>query len=198
MISKEHFKEIESKYGEFASWAVWINEDIKPKSNIGDMSIFDLDKNPNLLQILNPNLIMVGLNFSRTIERKVFVNFHDTNPYGQDYKIRYAFRDTQFYGAYMTDIIKNFEEKISGNVLKYLNTNPEVESRNVELFRQEISDLKCNDPLIIAFGDIVYEILIKNFGQQFKIKKVMHYSQRISKEKYRAKIWKTLLEKEPD
>ena len=98
----------------------------------------------------------------------------------------------------MTDIIKNFEEKISGNVLKYLNTNPEVESRNVELFRQEISDLKCNDPLIIAFGDIVYEILIKNFGQQFKVKKVMHYSQRISKEKYRAKIWKTLLEKEPD
>ncbi|MGF2414175.1 MAG: hypothetical protein ACQUYJ_17720, partial [Ferruginibacter sp.] len=116
MVTKEHFIEISNKYGEFASWAVWANEDVKPKSNIGDMSIFDLDKNQKLLEMLKPDVVMVGLNFSRTIERKAFVNFHDKRPQGQDYKIRYAFRDTEFYGAYMTDIIKDFEEKISGNV----------------------------------------------------------------------------------
>jgi hypothetical protein len=55
---------------------------------------------------------MVALNFSRTIENKAFVNFHDKRPQSQDYKIRYAFRNTEFYGAYMTDIIKGFEEKI--------------------------------------------------------------------------------------
>jgi hypothetical protein len=197
-ITKEHFIEIADKYGEFASWAVWENEELKPKSNIGDMRIFDLEKNPNLLETLNPNVIMVGLNFSRTIERKAFVNFHDKRPQGQDYKIRYAFRDTEFYGAYMTDIIKDFEEKISGNVLLYLKENKEFELNNVRLFEQEITDLKCKDPLIIAFGNITYDILNKHFGMKYRIKKVMHYSQQISKENYKAAIWRALLNKEPE
>jgi len=188
MITKEHYIEIEAKYGEFASWAIWANEDMKPKSNIGDMSIFDLNKNPNLLEVLNPNVIMVGLNFSRSIEKKAFVNFHDKRPQGQDYKIRYAFRDTGFYGAYMTDIIKSFEEKISGNVLQYLKDNKEFELMNVKLFEQEITDLKCSYPLIIAFGNITFDILNKHLGQKYRIKKVKHYSQQISKENYRKVV----------
>lgn len=192
MITKEHYKEIADKYGEFASWAVWVNEDVKPKSSTGDMSVFDLEKNPKLLETLNPNVIMVGLNFSRTIERNAFVNFHDKRPQGQDYKIRYAFRDTEFYGAYMTDIIKDFEEKISGNVLIYLKENKEFELTNVRLFEQEIIDLKCTDPLIIAFGNITYDLLNKHFGQKYRIKKVMHYSQQISKENYKSTVWRTL------
>lgn len=80
-----------------------------PKSNCGEMSIFDLSQNPKFLETVNPNVIMVGSNFSRTIEKKAFINFHDKRPQGQDYKIRYALRDTDFYGAYMTDIIKDFE-----------------------------------------------------------------------------------------
>jgi len=197
MITREHFEEILGKYGEFASWAVWVNEDKKPKSNIGDMSIFDLEKNPNLLEILNPNVVMVGLNFSRTIAKKAFVNFHDKRPQGQDYKIRYAFRGTEFYGAYMTDIIKDFEEKISGNVLAYLKSNRDFELNNVKLFEQEMKDLRCVNPLIIAFGNISYDILTKHFGSIYRIKKVMHYSQQISKEKYRAVVWRTLLCQEP-
>ena len=198
MITKDHYTEIVDKYGEFASWAIWAKEDIKPKSNIGDMSIFDLNKNPNLLETLNPNVVMVGLNFSRTIERKLFVNFHDKRPQGQDYKIRYAFRDTEFYGAYMTDIIKDFEEKISGNVLQYLKDNKDFELKNVRSFEQEIKDLKCLDPLIIAFGNITFDLLNKHFGQKYRIKKVMHYSQQISKENYKVTVWKTLLNKAPD
>ena len=195
-MTKDHYIKIKEKYGEFASWAVWANEDIKPKSNIGDMDIFDLDKNPTLLETLNPNVIMVGLNFSRTIEKKAFVNFHDKRPQGQDYKIRYAFRDTEFYGAYMTDIIKDFEEKISGNVLQYLKDNKDFELINVKLFEQEIVDLESSDPLIIAFGNITFDILSKHFGHKYRIKKVMHYSQQISKENYKATVWKTILKKE--
>ena len=77
MISREHFDTIKNKYGEFASWAVWADEDGKPKSNIGDIDILNPDININLLSILNPQCIMVGLNFSRAIERIDFVNFHD-------------------------------------------------------------------------------------------------------------------------
>ncbi|NCC70752.1 hypothetical protein EOM09_04165 [bacterium] len=198
MITKEHYKEIETKYGEFASWAVWVEEGIKPKSNIGDMSIFDINKNPALLNVLNPNVIMVGLNFSRTIEKKAFINFHDKKPQGQDYKIRYAFRDTEFYGAYMTDIIKDFEEKVSENVLKYLKDNKDFELMNIKLFEQEISDLKSKDPIIIAFGNVVFNILNKYFGDKYRIKKVMHYSQQISKENYKEIVLKTLRLTETD
>lgn len=193
MITKEHYILIRDKYGEFASWAVWANEDIKPKSNIGNMDIFDLDKNPTLLETLNPNIIMVGLNFSRAFENEAFVNFHDKRPQGQDYKIRYAFRGTEFYGAYMTDIIKNLEEKISRDVFQHLKNNKDFELRNIKIFEQEITDLKCSNPLIIAFGNITFEILSKHFGQKYRIKKVMHYSQQISKENYKAAVWNTLL-----
>jgi hypothetical protein len=92
----------------------------------------------------------------------------------------------------MTDIIKDFEEKISGNVKAYLRGNKNFELENIELFRKEIVDLKFTDPFIIAFGNITYDILKKHFGDNFRIKKVMHYSQQISKEKYKESVWKTL------
>ena len=139
---------------------------------------------------------MVGLNFSRIIEKKAFVNFHDSSSRGQDYKIRYAFRDTEFYGAYMTDIIKDFEEKIAGKVSVYLKSNEDFELENVRLFKQEVADLRCKDPLIIAFGNVAYNFLYKHFGQRYRIKKVMHYSQQISKENYKATVWKALLSEE--
>lgn len=193
MISKEHYLEIANKSGEFASWAVWAEEGLKPKSNIGDMSVFDLENNPGLLKILKPNVVMVGLNFSRSVINKIpFINFHDSRPQSQDYKIRYAFRDTEFYGAYMTDIIKDFEEKISGNVQTYLKNNQNFELYNIELFKQEIDELRCVEPFIIAFGNMTYEILKKHFGETYRIQKVMHYSQQISREKYKYVIWETL------
>lgn len=198
MITIEHYIQIADKYGEYASWAVWVNEDKKPKSNIGDMSIFDLDENSKLLETLNPNVVMVGLNFSRTIEKGQFVNFHDKRPQGQDYKIRYAFRNTPFYGAYMTDIIKNFEEQNSSNVSLFCKQNKEFEIHNIKLFEQEIKDLKCVDPFIIAFGNNTYDLLTKHFGQIFRIKKVIHYSHHMSKENYRNAVLKTLLNKESD
>jgi hypothetical protein len=193
MIEKEHYLDIANKYGEFASWAVWTEAGEKPKSNIGDIRIFDLEYNPNLLEQLNPNVIMVGLNFSRKIEKELFVNFHDKRPQGQDYKIRYAFKDTKFYGAYMTDIIKDFEEKISSNVMTYLKTNKEFEKQNISLFLQELRDLKSKDPLVIAFGNHTYDILDKHFREIYKIIKVPHYSIHKSKEDYKAIIEELLL-----
>lgn len=192
MLSKEHFQYLSEKYAEFASWAVWADEGEKPKSNIGEMSIFDLSKNPNLLSVLKPDVIMVGLNFSRSVTKIPFLNFHDSRPQGQDYKIRYAFRDTPFYGAYMTDIIKNFEEKVSGNVKTFLKVNKDFELQNIDLFRQKIADLECANPFIIAFENLTYDLLKKHFENTYRIQKVMHYSQQISNEKYKEYVWQTL------
>lgn len=192
MILKKHYIKIAKKYGEFASWAVWADQGEKPKSNIGDISIFNLENNPKILEVLNPNVVMVGLNFSRKIEKVTFVNFHDQLPKGQDYKIRFAFKDTPYYGAYMTDIIKDFEEKISGNVLSFLKKNKDFELNNLRLFEKEIEDLRSSNPLIIAFGNITYNILIKHFKNKYNIVRIPHYSNYISKEDYRIEVLEIL------
>ena len=120
------------KYGHYASWAIWADTGLKPKSNVGDLSIFDMELNSNIIERLRPDIIMVGLNISRPIEF-TFGNFHDRRSQSQDYKIRYAFKGTKFYGAYMTDIIKDFEQVISGNVISYLKSNPDFENLNILL-----------------------------------------------------------------
>ena len=184
-MDKQHYLEILKKYGDFASWAIWEEVGLTPKSNMDNMTVFDLKKNPKLLEIINPNVVMVGLNISKRIE-KPFSNFHGY--IGGAYKIRYAFWDTPYYGAYMTDIIKDFEQKISGTVSKHLRINKDFEKQNILLFEQELVDLKSNNPLIIAFGNDSFDILNRNFKNKFKIIKVSHYSNYVSKEHYRIEI----------
>ena len=136
MISKELFETIKEKYGDVASWAVWKEEGLRPKSNMGHLNVFDLQKNPSLLDVLKNNVVMIGLNFSRPLTpTEPFKNFHDLNPSANDFKICYAFRNTEFYGAYMTDIIKNLEMKVSHDVQSHLKNNPDLIRENILLFR---------------------------------------------------------------
>ncbi|MBM4165662.1 MAG: hypothetical protein FJ218_01870 [Ignavibacteria bacterium] len=195
MIQRSHYLEIANKCGHFASWAIWANEGKTPKSNIGDLKIFDLDLNPNILVQINPNIIMVGLNISRKIEN-TFGNFHDSKPQSQDYKIRYAFKNTGLYGAYMTDIIKDFEQIISGTVHSFLKLNRDFEEHNVAIFEQELLDLNPTNPILIAFGSISYNILLRNFKTKYQIIKIPHYSMRIGKENYRSEVEKIIRQTE--
>ena len=57
MIEQAKFELIKTKYGHYASWAIWAEEGEKPKDNIGDLSVFDIENNNRLLQQLNPNII---------------------------------------------------------------------------------------------------------------------------------------------
>lgn len=191
MIEKGHYLRIAEKYGDCASWAIWADAGDKPKSNVGDLRIFDLEENPNMLLQVNRNVVMVGLNISRRIEKK-FGNFHDSRPQSQDYKIRYAFTGSVFYGAYMTDVIKDFEQVIAGNVIAFLNKNRGFEEHNISIFRQELNDIQSSDPLIIAFGNHTYNILNKHFKNIYRIINVPHYSMYISKEAYKTEVEKLL------
>ena len=114
MITREKFDFIKEKYGYYSSWAIWSDENEKPKSNIGDLSILNPDLNSDLLSQLNTEVILLGLNISRGDIKTPLANFHDERPEATDYKIRYAFRDSPYWGGYMTDIIKDFDQKISG------------------------------------------------------------------------------------
>lgn len=192
MIDRDTFDLIKNKYGDVASWAIWSDEGQKVKSNVGDLSILDPDVNGDLLTQLNPNVVLVGLNISRGSIKTPLANFHDSRPEATDFKIRFAFKDGAYWGGYMTDIIKNFDQKDSSKVTSYLRKNKLVEEENVKIFRQELIDIGATNPTLIAFGRDVFDILNRNFKDEFKILKINHYAYRMSKEDYRAQVQSVL------
>jgi len=173
------FEEIKSKYGHVGSYAIWqkIDDSKKPKYGMGDITHFNNSSNITI----NNNIVLVGLNLSGkgSIDNP-FQNFHPTYSTAHDYKIRYATQDTIFSGAYMTDIIKDYEEVMSGKVMKYLNSNPDFKKENIDIFETELKDIGAINPIIIAFGNDCYNIIKK---LNYKIYKVPHYSSCITKEK---------------
>jgi len=193
MITADEYKNISVKYGYVASWAVWDKAGDKPKSNISNMEIFE-DKN-NLLKILKTNIVMVGLNFSREVKfEKPFMNFHDSNPHGNDFKIRFAFEETDYYGAYMTDVIKDLPMTSSKDVLIYLKEKPEILKEQLVRFREELKFINANKPTIIAFGKDVYNILNQYLkaNEYRNLIQITHYSHQISKEKYKKETHEKL------
>ena len=197
MISLNTFQRIKTNYGHYASWAVWAQEGATPKSNIDDLTVLDVNSAPRLLHTLHSNFIFLGLNVSRPIGRPLG-NFHDPRPMATDFKIRYALKDTPFWGAYMTDIIKDFEEKASGEMMKYLTSDPSFEKENIQILRSEISDLKSKNPILVAFGRDAEVIAKRNLGEDFKICHIPHYANYISKESYRDQVLETLSRQLPE
>jgi hypothetical protein len=189
MINSDLFETIKQKHGGYSSWAVWADQIDKPKSNMGDMSIFNAEHRTTLLNQLKNNVIMVGLNISRSFSEP-FRNFHDFNPRANDFKIRFAFRNTEYYGAYMTDIIKEYEMVDSKNVITHLKDNNLLVTKSIEKFREEIKDLKSDRPIIFAFGVTAYKILKNNIHntEYGRLIKLTHYSHQISKEAYKETI----------
>ena len=185
MIDREHFQFLKVKYSHWSSWAIWSAAGETPKSNVGDLSVFEGD---NFLQFLNPEIFLVGLNISRGDIKNPLANFHDARAEATDYKIRYALSDSALWGGYMTDIIKDFDEKESGKMMTYLRSNKTFEKSNVQIFRQEIKDVRAKNPTIVAFGNDAYSILSRNFKDEFKILKVQHYANYSSKENYREHV----------
>jgi hypothetical protein len=186
MISRQRFDDVREKYCHYASWAVWGAEGEKPKDGIGDISFFD-DPTDEFLRILNPEVVLVGLNISRAVERPLG-NFHPDYPKAQDYKLRFALRGTRFWGGYLTDVIKDFEEKVSGKVRTYLRANPNFEAENIALFSEELEAVGATKPTLVALGGDSHAILTRNFGSKFTILKAPHYAMWINPEEYRRRV----------
>jgi hypothetical protein len=188
MVDSQQFENIKKKHGGYASWAVWADASERPKSNVGDVSHF---KNESVLSLLKNDAVMVGLNISRPFSEP-FTNFHDRNPRANDFKIRYAFKGSAYYGAYMTDIIKSHVEVDSRNVMKYLKEHPEIIERNFKAFREEMQDLGAKAPVILAFGKDTHKLLSENLNKDeySRLVKLTHYSHQIGKEAYKERVLK--------
>ena len=183
----ERFNKIKEKYQYYASWAVWA-EGTLPMENVGDLSVLDPTLNPQLLEQLNPNIVLVALNIAAADIEEPWENFHSSWHHAQDYKIRYAVRDTPLWGAYMTDIIKDHPELVAANVHAHLAHNPDVLHQNVENFKQELKDIGAKKPKLIAFGNVVCDILIDNLADEFEIFSITHYSHFINRDTYRNEV----------
>ena len=190
MIDHARLDLIRRKHGSYASWAVWAPPSGVPKSNMGNLDVIDERANPAVLATLNPGVVMIGLNLSRFRPDEPFRNFHDPSPVANDFKIRFAFSGTGFWGAYMTDAIKEVVQPISRHLLDYLKVHPEVISRNMETLRVELADLGYPRPVILAFGGAAYSLLSQNLGPDdySLLVKITHYSHQISKEKYKEAV----------
>lgn len=198
MIERERFNRIRQDHGCHGSWAVWALSSGRPKSEVGNLEVLDERLNPTLLETLNPGVVMVGLNLghgSADKPDKPFRNFHSLNPSAHDFKIRHAFSGTDFWGAYMTDVIKDVVEPVSGKLIAWLRHNPQVIADNIKTFRTELSDLGHHRPVILAFGGAVYDLLGANLGTDdySRLVRLTHYSYRIRKEKYRDEVHLQLL-----
>lgn len=195
MISKHLFDAIKKQYGHVASWAVWAKAGNTPKSNIADIDVLNPKFNPVLLETIHTDVVMVALNFSRKVAYKMpFMNFHSCNPYAQDYKIRYAFEGTSFWGSYMTDIIKDFPELSSKEVKNYLRDNPGKVRTQIDRFREEMTFIKSDRPTILAFGKQSYDLLYHGLKPEeySSLVQLTHYSHQISKENYRKDVFNKL------
>ena len=185
MINAATYKKMEDHYGRCGSWAVWAEAGSKPKSNISDLSIFS---QTDIRESLNPEIVFVGLNISRDAIQSTWGNFHDANPRGMDFKMRHALQGTEWWGGYMTDIIKDCVEVESAKVSQYLKKNPSIEKENVNSFLKELETLGAANPKIIAVGGAAYEVLDRNLSHQFVILKIPHYSHWMKKEDYRIAV----------
>jgi len=191
MISLELFNHIKESYGDVCSWALWDEAGEKPKSNMGNMDILDPGINPNLLDVLHTDIVMIGLNVSRDVNfDRPFRNFHDPSPDANDFKIRYAFQDTYYCGAYMTDLIKNTMIKSSRELLVYLRSNKLELQENIYNLQYELDDINASKPLILAFGQDTFNLLAKFLprGNYSNLIKLTHYSHYISKEDYKENV----------
>ena len=196
-ISRTQFETVRKELGGHTSWAIWSPSGTKPKSNVGDLSIFnDEEKLSNTLAKLNPDIVLAGLNGSTgdvatAMGVEPFSNFHSSWPRATDYKIRFATAGTALEGAFMTDVIKHHIETDSNVVGRDLRKNPEYERSKVEEFFKEITTLSLS-PIIFTFGVMGYELIQKYNVNRFKVYKLYHYAFTMSKEKFREETIKTL------
>ncbi|MGI3183523.1 hypothetical protein [Nioella aestuarii] len=175
-------------YAWCSSWAVWMEEGEKPKSNIGDLSIFDFKKYPEIRKLLHADYIAVGLNISSDSESSKFGNFHSSSPSAQDYKLRYAFQGTPIWGCYLTDILKDFQEPSSAKVKKYIKEHPNKLQPHFDHFKEEVRLLGAENSLFLGMGGLATRLLRQALPRDAKVIQIRHYSDFIGREKYRKEV----------
>lgn len=140
MISEDKFKAIGERYGEYSSWAIWNPDDIL------DTSVIDENCHE-----LRTDVVMVGLNVSADISGRWWTNFHAGR---NDPKLRLAFNESRFRGAYMTDIVKSVVMVKAADVMKGIRRGDIDIRAHVQQFKEEMAFIGADhSSLFIVFGN---------------------------------------------
>ena len=119
-------------------------------------------------------------------------DFHSGNSRSHSYKLRYALKGTTFWGAYMTDLLKDVEKTDSKQVVSRFKKDKAALEKQIKDFESKISNLGWK-PILVALGNATYDFLKSLKDKYPAIEKLPHYSySRISKERYRDKVMEML------
>ncbi|HEY8784354.1 MAG TPA: hypothetical protein VIM16_22190 [Mucilaginibacter sp.] len=187
--SSIEFKNLESKYGEVSTWAIWEHS----KYRIMEKSVKCIAEN---LTLLHSKYVLIGLNASRKIEGEKWNNFRGGR---HDRKLKYALNDTDLRGAYMTDLFKEIVNPKSVDFYNYIKTNGEFIMKNVLSFKQEMSDIRISPETTFIIWGTENSLTARLYKQHFEIhfsdiKTIYHkhYSSRGFDKDWVESIWRTL------
>jgi hypothetical protein len=173
------FDELAKKYDMCSSWAVW--NPAKP----ADTRII-----AEHLTCLKSSVVMIGLNVSRQIGDR-WQNFH-----GSDHarKLMFAFNDSPYRGAYMTDIIKDEIETSAEKVLDRIEDGSIDLQRHISAFRDEMLDVGVHKhSLFILFGQRVSQLFKRHLAGTYPNHvSCSHYSSRGSDAEWVDEAWSKL------
>ncbi len=163
---------LKEKYGKVASWLIY------------DEDYGNYEKNFLLIErsvatILNPKYLFCGLNAALDTQR-VWEPFHCRYRGSKGKLLRDTFNNSKvFIGSYVTDLIKEHVNSKSQEVIADVKSNTANLNRNMDIFKQEIDDLKIGSdyPRIFAIGRDVYNLIANsNIGRSYNVEYIPHYS----------------------
>lgn len=178
MPSLSEFRTSKESYGRISSWAVW--DLSNGTAGFRNVSIFD---EPSIIDELQSNYVLIGLNLSHTSETEEnsnFQNFHSGPRRGNhDRRLPPAIIKTVLWGSYMTDLIKDLTDPNEGSVRLALQQNPSLIERNIATLTNELAEVGAKDAKLVAMGGLVHSQLLKAKMRGMlpnEILKISHYS----------------------
>ena len=147
------FEQLERKYaqhaaGRFGMATIWTDTNVIRQN----------------LQDLKTSVVMVALNISAALPSQ-WRNFHSRD---HARKLMYAFNQSPYRGAYMTDLIKAYVEPSSARLQKQLSSGHVNLASHVKSFHEEMKDLGANDhTLFILFGGQVTKLFNTHLAETY-------------------------------
>jgi len=179
-----------------SSWALW-DESGK---------IEPIIKTEEISSLIKPNIIFLGLNASILVQ-DAWAGFHQECRVKDSFKTQKVKRLADllqenefkvFYGAYMTDIIKDQYAHDSDVVSKKFTEDESSIKRNLDLFNRELDFLakisNSNKFTVICMGNNVCEIIELAVNKGFlnqdtvALHKITHYAWRAPIEAYKERV----------
>lgn len=184
-MRQSQFEALGTRYGQCSSWAVWDADDPKDTRAIAKH-----------LNCLTTSVVMVALNFSRPKKRThSWHNFHSGGDHAR--KLMFAFGDSPYRGAYMTDIIKDVVGPSEVDVWKRMMDGTIDVQTQIKKFRTETDKVGVRrESLFVLFGKKVSKLFARHlatiYPNNVSCPHYSKYGKGYTDAEWVEKVWKIL------